>query len=286
MAIDTLILSGGSTKGMAYLGSIKYLIDNNIIDFKSLKHIITASIGSFMIIPFLLKIDIHIIYKIFIKTKVNMFDLKDFDISSLFKDLGCFENSQIQRFIKTLCKYFHNNENMTLKEFYEISKIKYTVKVSNINKHQIEYINYENYPEMPLHIVCKMATAVPFVLKPVKYNNYLYCDGATNLGLPIEYLELQENNYLGIIVSGKKNKKHLIKGKYEKINNLLDYLNSIFDIYNHCNEQNTFIRNKKIIFIYLDKKLCFNIDEEEKKKFILEGYNQTKSHIKKYFIDS
>ena len=35
MAIDTFILSGGSTKGMAYLGSIKYLIDNNIIDLKN-----------------------------------------------------------------------------------------------------------------------------------------------------------------------------------------------------------------------------------------------------------
>ena len=33
MDIDTLIFSGGSVKGVSFLGSINYLIENDIIDF-------------------------------------------------------------------------------------------------------------------------------------------------------------------------------------------------------------------------------------------------------------
>ena len=67
MKIDTLLLSGGSSKGFAYPGVIKSLIDNKILDFNTLKHVITASAGSIMIIPFLFKKDINILFKIFLK---------------------------------------------------------------------------------------------------------------------------------------------------------------------------------------------------------------------------
>ena len=82
----------------------------------------------------------------------------------------------------------------------------------------------------------------------------------------------------------QKNKKHLIKGKYEKINNLFDYLNSVFDIYQHCNEQNTFIKNKKIIFIYLDKTLSFNIEEDEKKNLSLKDTIKQKNILKNILL--
>ena len=51
MNIDTLILSGGSTKGISFLGSINYLIENNHIDkhFKNMKKIICVS-ASFLFI--------------------------------------------------------------------------------------------------------------------------------------------------------------------------------------------------------------------------------------------
>ena len=32
-----------------------------------------------------------------------------------------------------------------------------------------------------------MATSIPFLFKPVNYNNCFYCDGASGGGLPIEY---------------------------------------------------------------------------------------------------
>lgn len=288
MKIDTLLLSGGSTKGLAYPGVIKSLIDNKILDFNTLKHVITASAGSIMVIPFLFKKDFNVVIKIFLKINFKIVDINDFNVQSLLKDFGCFENNKIETCIKIICKHFAKNENLTLKEFYEITNIKYTVKVLNVSKKIVEYINYENYPDMPLYLLVKMATAVPFILKPVPYENYLYLDGATNVGLPFEYLKIHniKKNYLGVIVSNKKNKKEIIEGCEKPLDNLLQYLHNIYEIYHYYNEQITFIKNKNIIFIYLNKQISFEIDEDEKKKFILEGYKQTEKHIKKYFNDS
>ena len=45
MDIDTLILSGGSTKGISFLGCLEYLIDNDYLkkDLSNLKKIICVS---------------------------------------------------------------------------------------------------------------------------------------------------------------------------------------------------------------------------------------------------
>ena len=64
MGYDTLILSGGSVKGCALLGSFKYLIDHEKINIKKLKHIISASVGSLMALPLILNVSIHAFYKI------------------------------------------------------------------------------------------------------------------------------------------------------------------------------------------------------------------------------
>ena len=52
MRYDTLILSGGSIKGIALLGSFKYIFDNKIILRKELKHIISASAGALLALLF------------------------------------------------------------------------------------------------------------------------------------------------------------------------------------------------------------------------------------------
>ena len=59
MEYDTLILSGGSVKGYALLGSFKYLINTKKLDIKKLKHIISASVGSLMALPLILNVSIN-----------------------------------------------------------------------------------------------------------------------------------------------------------------------------------------------------------------------------------
>ena len=74
MGYDTLILSGGSVKGYALIGSFKYLLDNKIIELNKLKHIIGASVGALMALPLLMNVSIELFYKIIIQTHVKLYD--------------------------------------------------------------------------------------------------------------------------------------------------------------------------------------------------------------------
>ena len=44
MEINTLILSGGSIKGLSFLGTIKYLVENNYIDSDFKSHFMTVAL--------------------------------------------------------------------------------------------------------------------------------------------------------------------------------------------------------------------------------------------------
>ena len=62
MKLDTLILSGGSTKVSVYIGIFRALFEKNIIN-KSLdgvSHIVTCSIGMLFTIYILLGIPLHV----------------------------------------------------------------------------------------------------------------------------------------------------------------------------------------------------------------------------------
>ena len=93
MKYDTLIISGGSVKGYAILGSFKYLLDNQIINFKEIKHIISASVGSLMSLPILMGINIDMISKIMLNTDINLYDEKKFNIKNLFDYYGLYDNT-------------------------------------------------------------------------------------------------------------------------------------------------------------------------------------------------
>ena len=52
-----------------------------------------------------------------------------------------------------------------------------------------------------------MATSIPFLFKPVNYNNCFYCDGASGGGLPIEYNKSKK--YLAICILPFDNEKKI-----------------------------------------------------------------------------
>ena len=116
-----------------------------------------------------------------------------------------------------------------------IIKIKFTVKVCNLSKTFVEYINYLNNPNLDIVTLIKMATSIPLLFKPVNYNNCLYCDGATGAGITIEYNKSKK--YLAIFILPFKSEN--------KINNFYDYLYKFFIKYIVLLIQLIFIKNIK-----------------------------------------
>ena len=266
MKYDTLILSGGSVKGFSFLGAFKYLFDKNIIDRKNIKHIICASVGSFTALMLLFNINYDIILKIMINTDIKLYDIDKFNFKNIIDNYGAFDNCNIENYVKIFCKYFLKKDNITLKELYNYNKIKFTVKVSNISKCNVEYINYLNYPNLDIVTLIKMATSIPFLFKPVSYNNCLYCDGATGGGLPIEYNKSKKYLAISILPFSYKN----------NINNFYDYAYSIYKTYSTSDTMDFYKKYKNIIYLDMNTSFKIDIDYNQKKIFFKEGYSQTK----------
>ena len=277
MNIDTLILSGGSIKGLSFLGTIKYLVENNYIDsdFKNIKKIICVS-ASFLFILILILLEYD--YNNIETDKINFdykefLDMNDLSIKSFINEYGFINYHRTHIYIQKVLKEKYNVESISLLKLYKISGIHIIVKVVNVTNDKIEYIDHINNPKINILKLIQMTTCIPLLIKPVKYKNNLYLDGGLSGNCPIEINN--SDNYLSIEIYGEK---------YRKINNVLDYIIKGWNMYSpdilirKYDKKNIKIDLTKLNIYFTD----FDIDNDMKKKLLKEGYEQTKLHFDKY----
>jgi NTE family protein len=280
--IDTLILSGGGPSGIAYFGILDCLFENGILkeDLEGIKEILTTSIGILTSFCLLIGLNMSVGKEIVFGYDIaKMLDLEALNINDILVDFGFFKTDGIVNIFKSILKNFKEVDDMTLKELFDISKIKLTVKVFNVTQKQVEYISYETDPELSIIKLAEMTTAIPFFFKPVKYNNYLYVDGGLRGHFPIE--ECKSKNYLGFFIKGGCAPSSIITDLFP----ILDFTYSLM-----INQDQVVydIQNKKvnprIIFIEVCHGLNFEMTKEEKEKIIQFGYTETEDHIIQHLV--
>ena len=270
MNINTLVLSGGSTSCISYVGIFNYLFEKNILakDLHNITHIVTTSAGILYSILLILRLNIETIL-----TLLDSLHFEDYvqcekiHINNIINDFGIFTN-KLDILVQSILKETIQQPNITLQEFYDLYKVKLTVKVCNVTKRTTEFINHETDPDIQLTTLATMTTSIPIIFKPIKYKDCLYVDGGTHDNYPKEYID--HKNYLGInITSCPVNPKPLPLP-------LMDYVYSI-----HCCSSLTTVQDKKRdCIIKIDNSvLSFKLSNEEKQKIIDQGYNQIKSHF-------
>ena len=122
MKIDTLVLSGGSIKGISFLGCLKYLMDNNYIDsrLKNIKKIYCVSASIIFILSLiLLDFDYDYIESEMINFDYNsLLNINDISINNFINDYGFINYNRNYIYIQKLLKEKYNCESMSLKRFY------------------------------------------------------------------------------------------------------------------------------------------------------------------------
>lgn len=271
--IDTLVLSGGGPSGVAYAGILKALIDYDTFQKDKLKEIITTSVGIIFAILYLLDYNILQIEKLVLeKDLTKLLNIDDIDIDNLLVKYGLFSNEHIGESVSSFIRHKTEKNDLTLKEFYELSDIILTVKVYNADMGKTEYLNHINTPDIKLTTLSMMTTAIPYLFQPIKYNDNLYVDGGLKGHFPIE--ACKSDNYLGLNVKGGTcNTKNF---------SLLDDLPIIGFTMNLMNERdNNVDPDDKMIFTYhINAGLNFDLSIDERKSMIEKGYNETIEHLK------
>jgi NTE family protein len=208
-----------------------------------------------------------------------MNNIMDIDINSIFTKFSINNDNVFNLIYDKLLISKNIDPNITLMEFYKKTKKKIICTTVCLTTKKVEYISYENYPDLPLKLLYKMTSAIPLLLPPVEYNNKLYVDGGLIDNFPILIIEdCKIENVIGIDLKTDYYKK-------TEINNIINYFITILQI--------IFIRlipkydtdkYKNIVYtidIELNNPFNFNLTKEIKKDLFYKGYNFMKKNFVK-----
>jgi predicted acylesterase/phospholipase RssA len=127
--------------------------------------------------------------------------------------------------------------------------------------------------------------AIPFVFKPVKYNNDFFIDGGAVNNYPIDFFDNNETTTtskpvtLGFILYSKD---QMLRPKWEIVKNPVDYTSSVFNLLMINTGSALYKKNvNRTVFLDCGKidVMSFNIDKSQKKKLIQAGYDATKKYF-------
>ena len=274
MKVDTLLLSGCSTKGNVMIGSLTALVNKKIIDLEKIHTYICCSAGAIIGLLLSCGFSLSFIYHLSLRLDYKLL-LNIDDLNILFKNCGLFDNQSIKVFIDKILYEKYKIKNITLKQLYDKINKYFVVKVFNLTEKRSEYISYKTHPNLRVSESIQMTTCIPILFKPIKYKNNYYLDGGLTGNM---VYSKNHKNYFGVYISAKS------RCDIENMN-IIDYIqllsNSIFEKY-------TFdvVNNPRIINLTMFDDSCFNfdIDYNKKKKFIEKSIEYTLNHIKKYKI--
>jgi NTE family protein len=198
--IENLVLSGGATKGLVYIGIFKAFDELNIR--KNIKRVIGTSIGGLMGLLFVLGLSGKQIEELFIKLDSNK--LKDIKVENIVemwtsKGHGIDSGNRLEEVCRIILNKITGNDRITMKELWEKTGIEWSVISVNLNQNKWVEISYKTFPNLEIYKAIRMTTAIPIYYNCVEYEGESYVDGAIMLNYPIELMKDSLENTLGIV---------------------------------------------------------------------------------------
>lgn len=262
----TLVLSGGSFKGFAYIGVIKALKKIDLL--KDLNVFVGTSIGS--VFAFLLSLNSYIEEIEELITKIDFNNLFNYNIKNLYLNYGLNDGKNITKILKSFLDKKNYNHNLTFKELYDKTKNILIINSTNITNKQNEIFDYLSTPNLKIIKAIRMSISVPFIFSPVKYNNCFYVDGGIIDSFMYLYMinerKVEENKIIGVLLNDKLN---------NDCSSFTNYLLNVY--YSLYSDLFTKINHNKIININVEN--CnistFKVKQEDIKKIMDLGYKET-----------
>jgi predicted acylesterase/phospholipase RssA len=224
MTIKHLVISGGGPIMITILASIQELEKNEFLNIKEIESIYGTSAGAIIGVMIALKYDWETINDYIIKRPWHdVFPIKVQNILDAYTKKGIFDIKTIEKCFKPLFDAKDIPLDITLKDFYELTKIELHMYSFEINEYKLHDISHLSYPDLSLMVALNMTCSIPVLLTPICFDNKCFMDGGVACNYPLNFC----------IESGKKTDEIVgFKNKYSENKNtiinsestLLDYL--------------------------------------------------------------
>jgi len=270
-----LVISGGGFYCFQFFGIIKYLDDNNLL--KDINKYIGVSAGALINLLIVVGYKFCEIENFLMKFDFSkIFDLKFEKIFAEDNFKGLSNGDNFNKLIKKFLIKKDLDENITFIELYKKTNKYIIIGVTNISEDKVEYLNHENYPDLPIYLALRMTCCIPVIFDPIIYKDNYYIDGCLKDNFPIQLIPEEELKYtIGIAIYPYKNKydiKEMLTIKYlfhlyRTVSS--SYLKDKIDKYKDlCKLFNVTITNENFI--------NYKIDENNRKELFNLGYEQCK----------
>jgi predicted acylesterase/phospholipase RssA len=193
---NILIISGGGMKGFCALGAVAKLKELEIIDEPDVY--CGTSIGSSLC--FLLSIGYNCEDIFTILHDIDSEMLMKYNIDSIFND-SHFGIASLDAFISVitiLTKKKNISRKITFKKLYNKFKKDLIITGVSVNDAKLYYFNHINTPDMEIITAIKISCSIPFIFKPVEYNNKIWIDGGCFNNYPIDFFTDKLDDVIGI----------------------------------------------------------------------------------------
>lgn len=217
---NTIVLSGGITKGFGLVGSLQYLQDNGVLPH--IQKFIGTSIGA--IIAYLVCIGYSPIEIMIISCQRKIFEkMANIDILNVMHGNGAVSFHIFQEILEKLTiekiKKF-----ITLTDLYTKFGKELVCCTYNLSLQKPEYISYKTHPDMSCLTALRMSANLPFFFETFVYDDYKYVDGGIADNFPISQVA-EEDVALGI-----RTKKVLTADKKREEENVLSQFVAILTV--------------------------------------------------------
>jgi predicted acylesterase/phospholipase RssA len=245
MTIKHLVISGGGPTMIKSLGACQHLEEDNFWKIDDIQTIHGTSAGAVVGAMLCLKYDWETLNTYIIDRpwqEAFSFNIKS--VLDAYTNRGIFSRKATEIVFKSLLLGKDLSLDITLKEFYDYSKIELYMYSFEINYFKMESISHKTYPDLQLLTALQMTSAIPLLISPVCIEGKCFIDGAVVSNYPLNYcLDMVEDTteILGFKNDyGEKKQANVI----DEESTLLDYI---------------------MIFLY---KLIFQLNTEDKQKRI------------------
>jgi predicted acylesterase/phospholipase RssA len=186
MTIQHLVISGGGATGIKSLGILQHLEVSDFWKIENIQTIYATSAGAIIALLIALKFDWNTINDYILLRRWH--EAYPMDIQSFFDAFskkGILGGEIATTFFKPFFSAKDLSLEMTMKEFYEYSKIELHFFSLEMNSFQIENISYKTFPDLLLLTAIHMTCALPLVICPVILREKCYIDGGVIHNYPL-----------------------------------------------------------------------------------------------------
>lgn len=273
--IKHIVCSGGGITGFTFYGILREANRAGMWNFDDIETFYGTSVGSVLSVMMSLNYDWQTMDDFLIKRPWNnVFSFNMYSLVDAISKRGLFDVKSIE---ETFLPLFNGKDisiNITMLDFYELTKKELHIFICEINSLELIDISYKTHPDWRLMDAVYASSALPFIFSPLLQHDKCYCDGGLLLNYPLRIC--LENGHdpdeiLGINRTSKQQNEtdsSVVKNSIVESSTLFDYIMVIFNKImkmvlkqNVISIKNEYLVNSLPLSIYNMYHASINIDE-------------------------